>query len=127
MTIISISLNEKILEEIDKLQNDSGYSGRSEVIRAGIRSLLSESKDRELLTGRLKSVLLVVHDTDAEETITEIKHKFDDIIDTQIHSHLKGEKCLEIFILDGDAGRIKQLIKMPQLNKKVDYVKLIVT
>ena len=36
MTIVSISLNKEILEEIDKLQNTLGFSGRSEIVRAGM-------------------------------------------------------------------------------------------
>ncbi|MEM4253052.1 MAG: ribbon-helix-helix domain-containing protein, partial [Candidatus Nitrosotenuis sp.] len=44
MAIVSISLNEEILAEIDKLQKGLGFSGRSEVIRAGIRTFVSEEK-----------------------------------------------------------------------------------
>ena len=40
MTIVSVSLNEDILHEMDKLQKALGFSGRSEIIRAGIRNLL---------------------------------------------------------------------------------------
>ncbi|MBV1768341.1 MAG: ribbon-helix-helix domain-containing protein, partial [Methanobacterium sp.] len=34
MAIISISLNDKLLEEIDALKDEMGFSGRSDVIRA---------------------------------------------------------------------------------------------
>ncbi|MGH9991312.1 MAG: CopG family ribbon-helix-helix protein, partial [Nitrososphaera sp.] len=40
MTIVSVSLNDDILSEIDKLQKALGFSGRSEIVRAGIRNLL---------------------------------------------------------------------------------------
>jgi CopG family nickel-responsive transcriptional regulator len=38
LTIVSIPLNKEILQQIDKLQNALGFSGRSEIVRAGIRS-----------------------------------------------------------------------------------------
>ncbi|MEA2076112.1 MAG: CopG family ribbon-helix-helix protein [Euryarchaeota archaeon] len=126
MTIISVSLNDGLLEEIDKLQKELCFSGRSEVIRAGARMLIADSKEKEKLEGRLNSVLLLIHAQRAEDAVTEIKHEFEDIISTQIHNHLREDKCLEVFILEGDAARIKELVRLFQTTGKMDYVKLIV-
>lgn len=126
MTIISISLNEIILKEIQKIQKGQGYSGRSEVIRAGIRNLISESKETEKLTGQLNSILILIHKHEAEDTVSNIKHDFKDITKTQIHSHLEKEKCLEIFVLQGKAERIKEMHRLFKTNKKMDIVKLII-
>ena len=126
MTIISISLTAEILNEIDKLQQELGFSGRSEVMRAGARMLLADNKEKENLEGRLNSVLLLIHTQKVEGTVTEIKHKYEDIISTQIHNHLREDKCLEVFILEGDAARIKQLVSLFRISGKMDYVKLIV-
>ena len=126
MTIISISLNEKILGEIDKIQKELGFSGRSEVIRAGARMLIADSREKERLTGRINSILLLIHNQETEDSVTDIKHNFEDITKTQIHNHLKEDKCLEIFVLDGDAERIKEMVRLFQTNKGIEYVKLIV-
>ncbi|MEA3487881.1 MAG: CopG family ribbon-helix-helix protein [Euryarchaeota archaeon] len=126
MAIVSISLNEGILDEIDKLQNELGFSGRSEVVRAGVRMLLADNRDKAVLVGKLNSVLMLIHAQKVEDTVTEIKHEFEDIISTQIHNHLREDKCLEVFILEGDAARIKQLVRQFQTSRKMDYVKLIV-
>jgi len=126
MVIISISLPDEILEEIDRLQKELGFSGRSEVVRAGARMLLADSKEKGKLEGRLNSVLLLIHSQKVEDTVTEVKHEFEDIISTQIHNHLREDKCLEVFILEGDATRIKQLVQRFQTSRKLDYVKLIV-
>ncbi|MEA2000118.1 MAG: CopG family ribbon-helix-helix protein [Euryarchaeota archaeon] len=126
MTIISISLNDKLLTEIDQLQKELGFSGRSEVIRAGARMLLADNREKEKLEGRLNSVLLLIHTQKVEDTVTAIKHEFEDIISTQIHNHLREDKCIEVFILEGDAARIKDLVRLFQTTRKMDYVKLIV-
>lgn len=126
MPIISISLNEKLLEEIDKIKDEIGFSGRSEVIRASARMLIADNKEKEELSGEINSILVLIHNQEVEDRVTEIKHDFEDIINTQIHSHLKENKCMEIFILDGLADRIKELSKMFQKSRKIDYVKLIV-
>ena len=125
MVIVSISLNNKILEEIDNIQKEYGYSGRSEVIRAGARLLIAENKEKDKLSGKINSLLLLIHNQDAESTVSEIKHKFENITKTQIHSHLHGNKCLEIFILEGEADKIKSIFRNFQISRKMDYVKLI--
>ena len=126
MAIISISLNDKLLTEIDQLQKELGFSGRSEVIRAGARMLLADNKDKEKLEGWLNSVLLLIHSQKVEDTVTAIKHEFEDIISTQIHNHLREDKCIEVFILEGDAARINDLVRLFLTTRKMDYVKLIV-
>ncbi len=126
MAVISISLNDKLLTEIDQLQEELGFSGRSEVIRAGARMLLADNREKEKLEGRLNSVLLLIHSQKVEDTVTVIKHEFEDIISTQIHNHLREDKCIEVFILEGDAARIKDLVRLFLTTRKMDYVKLIV-
>ena len=126
MTIISTSINDELLVEIDKLQKELGFSGRSELIRAGARMLLADNKEKETLEGRLNSVLLLIHAQKVEDMVTELKHEFEDVISTQIHNHLREDKCLEVFILEGDAARIKQLVRLFHASGKMDYVKLIV-
>ena len=127
MTIISVSLNDKILKELDRVQKEIAFTGRSEVIRAGIRMLISDAKERESLTGRIKGVLLLIHAHDAENFITKIKHKFLDIIHTQLHNRFREGKCLEMFILDGDANRIRELTNLFQKNEGIEYSKFLLT
>ncbi|MEP0824457.1 MAG: CopG family ribbon-helix-helix protein [Nitrososphaera sp.] len=125
MTIVSVSLNDEILREIDKLQKALGFSGRSEIVRAGIRSLLAEERDRQNLSGRIFAVLLVIHDEKSDDQVTEMGHDYDKVISTHIHNKIGGDKCLEIFLLKGDAEEITDMTKKFQSNKKTDYVKLI--
>jgi len=126
MPIISISMSDELLREIDRIQKELGFFGRSETIRAGAKMFIADSKEKEKMVGKLNSILLLIHDQRVESVVTRIKHKFEDITDTQIHNHLKKNKCLEIFILDGGAKRIKQLVKEFQTSGKMDYVKLII-
>ncbi|RLI87516.1 MAG: nickel-responsive regulator 1 [Candidatus Altiarchaeales archaeon] len=126
MPIISISLSDKLLEETDRIQKELGFSGRSEVIRAGARMLIADSREKEKLVGRINSILLLIHNKKVEDIVTEIKHRFEDITKTQIHSHLRENKCLEVFVLDGDAKRIKEITRLFQASGKMEYVKLIV-
>ncbi len=126
MPIISISLDENTLQELAQLEREIGFSGRSEAIRAGIEASLVENLQRKKLSGHVKAVLLIVHGETAEERATDVKHDFEDIISTQIHSNLRKGKCLEIFVLGGNAERVKEFVARMQSNRGMDYVKLIV-
>ncbi len=123
--IISVSLSEKLLEEIDQLKEETGFSGRSDVIRASTRMLIADTQEKKNLVGNINSILILIHNQKYEDKVTEIKHDFEDIIETQIHSHIKEDKCLEIFIMDGDADRMRILTKMFQTTRKIEYVRLI--
>lgn len=126
MAIISVSLSNKLLKEIDELKEEVGYSGRSEIIRTSTRMLIADNHEKKNLKGILDSILILIHNPKVEDTLNEIKHSFEDIIKTQIHSHLKEDKCLEIFIMEGDAERMNTLTKKFQTSRKMEYVKLII-
>ncbi len=123
--IVSLSLGEELLAEMDRLQGELGFSGRSELVRSGIKMLLNDRKEKGELKGEIEAILLVVHGEQKESGITEMKHKFDDVIKTDIHSNLKNGKCLEVFILNGDAEKIRKFYMFAQTNKKIDYTKLV--
>lgn len=125
MPIVSVSLNEGIMTEMDKLQKALGFSGRSEIVRAGIRNMLSEEKQRNDLTGMLHSLLLVIHDEKSDDKISNMRHSYDRLINTHLHSKIDRNRCLEIFLLRGEAEEIRHMTRDFQSNKKMDNVRLI--
>ncbi|AJZ75906.1 CopG family ribbon-helix-helix protein [Candidatus Nitrosotenuis cloacae] len=125
MPIVSISLNDELLTELDKLQKSMGFAGRSEAIRAGIRNFVSEEKQKTEISGDLHAILLVVHNDEFDDMIAGIKHSFEDLIITHLHSKIHGNKCVELFMLDGEAERINTITKNFKINKKMDNVKLV--
>lgn len=125
MAIVSISLNKEILEEIDKLKSLLGFSGRSEIIRAGIRNLLAEEKEKQDLIGLLHALLLIIHDEKSDDQVTEMRHDYDKLINTHLHSKIDRDRCLEIFLIKGNANDIREMTKKFQANKKMDHIKLI--
>jgi len=125
MPIVSISLNEEILSELDKLQSSMGFSGRSEAIRAGIRTFVSEEKQKSDLSGNINAILLVVHNDEFDHAVSGITHNFEDLITTHLHSKIDKEKCMELFVINGDAEKVSTMTKDFQTNKNMDTVKLV--
>ena len=125
MPIVSISLNDEILSELDKLQSSRGFSGRSEAIRAGIRSFVSEEKQKSDLSGNIHAILLVVHNDEFDHVVSGITHNFEDLIITHLHSKIEKEKCMELFVMNGDAEKVSRMTKDFQINRNMDTVKLV--
>jgi CopG family nickel-responsive transcriptional regulator len=126
MPIVSLSLNETTLHELNKTQVAMGFSGRSETIRAAIRLLAAESKEKEALTGKVRGILLLIHEHKAEGLVTNVKHAFPDIIHTQLHNRFKEGKCLELFLLEGKADRVKEMTAVFRKADDIEFVRLLV-
>ena len=125
MTIVSVSLNDEILNEMSKLQKSLGFTGRSEIIRASVRTMLSEERKKQDLIGDVHAIFLVIHDEKSDDQINEIGHAYDKLINTHLHNKIDKDRCLEIFVLKGDANQVRNMTKRFQSNKKMDNVKLI--
>ena len=125
MTIVSISLNDEILSELDKLQNTMGFSGRSEAIRAGIRTFVSEEKQNSNLSGNIHAILLVLHNDEYDHVVSGITHNFEDLITTHLHSKIDKDKCMELFVIDGDAEQVTTMTQDFHRNKNMDTIKLV--
>ena len=54
-----------------------------------------------------------------------MRHDYEGVINTHLHSKINRDRCVEVFLLKGDAVLIKEMTKKFQINKKLDHVKLI--
>lgn len=125
MPIISISLSDENLKALEKLQKSHGLSSRSEVIRVALRSAEAEVRDRESLKGEVEGVLIVVHSSHGSPGLGKLSHKHQEVVKTQIHSHLRDQKCLEVFIVRGDAALVQEMISSFQRDDAISYVKFV--
>jgi CopG family nickel-responsive transcriptional regulator len=126
MPIVSVSLTDKNLEVLEKIQESLGLTGRSESIRACIRSAESTLRERENLNGSVEGILIILHDSHHSLKLDNIRHQFKEQVATQIHSHLKNSKCLEVFIVNGQAKDIKQMLESVHGEDSFEYVNFVV-
>jgi CopG family nickel-responsive transcriptional regulator len=126
MPVVSISLSKKLLEELENVQEEFGYSGRSETIRAAIRMLVNDARVQDTHRGHIQGVLIVIHDHTGENKVSEVKHGYLDVIYTQLHNRFREGKCLELFIIDGNSERVINLVNALRRIDENEYVKLFV-
>ncbi len=127
MPIISLSLEEKLLERFDKKLSEKGYSGRSEAMRELIRDYISE-QDWSYGPGDSVAVVNVLYDKEApREAVSGIQHEYEGLITTSIHAHLDEENCMEVFIAKGSGKKLKRLIERIKGVRGVKQVKYVAT
>ena len=124
MSIISVSLPTKLLEEIDAVLGEKSAT-RSEVLRQAVRSYLNEYKKLEELEGNLIATVSVLYDKKEKNVeLFKLQHEFGDMITAYLHSHLTETNCLEVMVIKGPSKRFKQLIDGLEANKPVKQIKV---
>ena len=125
MSIVSISLTDENISALEDIQKCYGLSGRSEAIRHSIRAAETEIKEISNMEGTVEGVLVIVHKDHGDTWMGMLQHKYENHIKTQLHSHLKDRKCLEVMIISSDGETMQSLLKEIHSIGKADYVKFV--
>jgi len=113
MTIVSISLTPNLLDQLDEFVERSGYSSRSEAVRLAVRDALTQFALRRLVHGRAMATVTVIFEKerrDISARLMELRHGFDENIFGNMHLHISGGYCVEVFLVQGDAGAVRDFI-----------------
>jgi CopG family nickel-responsive transcriptional regulator len=125
MPIVSLSFPEQMINEMDEVQSSLGFTGRSELVRAGIRLLLQDVRDKSAIKGRVNAVVVLTHNEENEEAVTRIKHKFDDVVRTHVHNKTGRRTCIEIFLLEGEGSEVASMATEFQKDDGIRSVRLL--
>ena len=124
MEIISLSLPEELLKELDGVLGEEHSATRSEVIRQAVRNYLSEYNKLDNVKGNVIATITVLYEkAEKNEELFQVQHEFGDMITAYLHSHLADENCLEVLVVKGPSDRLKNLIDGLKANKPVKQIK----
>lgn len=125
MSIISLSLPNELLEELDTVLGEDRSANRSEVVRQAVRMYLTQYNELGKIKGNIIATITILYDK-AEENkeLFRIQHEFDDMITAYLHSHLSDTDCLEVMVVKGSGQRLKCLIDGLKGNKPVKQIKV---
>jgi CopG family transcriptional regulator, nickel-responsive regulator len=124
MEIISVSLPEELLTELDGVLGEKHSATRSEVIRQAVRNYITEYNQLENIKGNVIATVTVLYDkAEQNEELFHIQHEFGDMIAAYLHSHLTETSCLEVMAIKGPSERLKILIDRLKANKPVKQIK----
>jgi CopG family nickel-responsive transcriptional regulator len=102
MSVVSISMPEAL--RIDEFADEHGYSGRSEVVREGTRTLLEEFQGRTIDGQKQMCTVTVVFEycqPAVQQRLTGVRHEYDAIVSATTHTHVQDQYCMELYVLEG--------------------------
>ena len=111
MQRVTITIDDELMTELDRIIAARGYQNRSEAIRdlarAGIRQA-AETLDRQR---DCVAALVYVYDHHARQLSMRLADTFHDHHELSLasmHAHLDRESCLEVTILRGKADKVQE-------------------
>ena len=111
MERFTISLDENLANEFDKLIRERGYQNRSEAIRDILRSQLTTLHAQKYQSPFCVANLSYVynhHERDLAERLTVLQHQHHDLVIASTHVHLDHDNCLETVMLRGATKTVQQ-------------------
>ena len=130
MTIISVSLTSDLLERLDEFVEKLGYSSRSEALRIAIRDSLNQYSIQRMEKGDVMCTVTIIsesHQSAAHLGLMNLRNGYDEIIFGNMHLHIEGGFCIEIFLVKGDADTVMEFVTKSKAIRGVMEVKYTTT
>ena len=128
MPVISISMPDLFLKRLDALVQSQAYTGRSELIRDAVRDLLEESELAKSDQTSVASTITIVYNHShpgIDEKLIRLRHEYSTLVTGNVHLHIKGRYCLEIFVAEGTQDVITKLIARIRATRGILSVKYV--
>jgi CopG family nickel-responsive transcriptional regulator len=127
MTIISLSIPDNLLKQIDQNIKEKGFASRSEITRQALRLYLTEDLQIEDLEGEAIATITLIYKEDADRRrLLETQHVYGDLVATFLHTHIHHGFCLEVIILKGEALLIRKFVDRLRQNPEIVQIKIVV-
>lgn len=110
MQRFTISLDDRLAEEFDRLIAERGYGNRSEAVRDLLRGHLDRERETaDPKTGCVACLSYVYnhHERELAERLLARQHDHHDLTVSSMHAHLDHEHCIETVILRGPALAVR--------------------
>jgi CopG family transcriptional regulator, nickel-responsive regulator len=121
---MGITLSSNLLENFDEVAKKRGYSTYSEAIRDAIRKFISEYEWIDDFKGHHAGTATIIYDhkrRGLSDDLVDIQHKYYHLTRFSVNVYIGRDDCLEIIVLDGDGGEIKELSKSMASLKGVKF------
>ena len=110
MQRVTITLDDDLMADLDRIIEARGYQNRSEAIRDLARAGLEQAAVEVAGSRNCVATLVYVYDHHARELpkrLTQGFHDHHDLSQATLHVHLDHESCLEVTILKGRGSEVQ--------------------
>ena len=125
MTIISLSIPDLLIKQIDQTMKEKGFVSRSEITRQALRLYLTEDLKIEDTEGDAVATITLIYKENADRRrLLEAQHVYGGLVSTFLHAHIHQGYCLEVIILKGQAKLIRKFVDNLRQNEQILQIKI---
>lgn len=126
MPIVSMSVDEGLLDKFDEVLNTKGFRSRSDAMRESMRAFVDEI-EWDSLEGENQIVITMVYDEHGPRgELSVLQHRFSEI-QMMLHLHLEKDQCMEVFIARGQNAALREILRRIRSIKGVRSIRFIST
>ena len=110
MQRVTVTLDNDLMEDLDRMIAEHGYQNRSEAIRDFARAGMQQAAQKAGTTGECVAALVYVYDHAARDLSSRLVKNFHghhDLSLATLHVHLDDDNCMEITALKGQSGEVQ--------------------
>ena len=109
---VGVTFPPDLLKDFDEIIGKMGYENRSKAVQDAVRIFVSERKWLQEEKGVQAGVLMMLYDHEVrglESALTDIQHRYANLICSTMHIHISERDCLEAIAVKGDASQVRKL------------------
>ena len=128
MRRVTVTLDDELLKEIDRLIRRRGYQNRSEAIRDLARAGVRQAAEEQGTSKACVAALVYVYDHESRDLSKRLVQSFHDHHDLALattHVHLDHESCLEVTMLKGPTPEVEKVANRVIAERGVRYGRLV--
>ncbi|GEM_PF-1958319 len=125
MKIVSASLTEKNISDLNFIKKELGLANASEAIRTALNSAVEKIEKEKHFSGVQNAILVIDHSHKTEKFVSSTKHGFQSLVKGQNHYCTTGSHCIDTFLLHGPAEQIKKMRNSFLKNKDLEKIVLV--
>ncbi len=129
MQRVTVTLDDELMEELDRIIAERGYQNRSEAIRDLARAGLMQASAETDASRPCVAALVYTYDhraRDLSRRLTDSHHDHHDLSVSSLHVHLDRDTCLEVSVLKGPGGDIRHFAEHVIAERSVRHGQLVV-
>ncbi len=124
----AVSLDQRLLDDFDRILVNTQYATRSEAVRDLIRDrLVGENWDAKQDTVGTITIVYDHHVHDLTEKLTSLQHDYHKLILSTMHVHLDHDHCIEVLVVKGKGKAVRTVADSLISTKGVKHGKLTMT
>lgn len=129
MQRLTVTLDDALVAELDRIVLQRGYQNRSEAVRDLLRSGLQQCAAEAGEGGPSLGALVYTYNheqRDLARRLTGAFHHHHDLSVSSLHLHLDQDHCLEVAVLRGEAGELRHFAEHVMAERGVRHGRLVV-